>query len=532
MSSHTLDTQHIIIELTVDPRERCRIGEKAALEAMLVRMVGIVVPYSIMRRSIDARKKRSVVWHYRCLVEIDSQKAIELVDAGFASYSKQPQVYTAPEISRRPHAIIVGSGPAGLFCALRLIESGSTVTLFERGKQIGERDDDVRLLKEKGELDPESNVVFGEGGAGTYSDGKLTTRIHRGPIEYVLEKLVMYGAPSSIMYDAKPHIGTDVLSRIIRAMREEIVSRGGDVRFGERVTGIIHEQSRAAGVNTASGKEYRGDMVVLATGHSARDVYEMLYAQGISLEKKGFSVGFRIEHPAAFINMVQYDIYTAYLPAADYRLAYHDLETKRGVYSFCMCPGGEVINSSSEQGFLCVNGMSHSARDAIHSNAAIVVTVGPDDLPDDPRAGIYFQRTIEKRAFDCGGGGFRVPAQSAILFGGKNPGSLHDISYRPGAVPSQLTGIFPEWITEPLIRGLSYFDQCIPGFLAEGICIGAETRTSSPVRITRGATMESVNLTGLYPIGEGAGYAGGIVSSAVDGVRCADMIVSEVRKML
>jgi len=316
---------------------------------------------------------------------------------------------------------------------------------------------------------------------------------------------------------------------VIGAMRKEIVSRGGDVRFGERMTGIIHEQNRAVGVNTVSGKEYRGDVVVLATGHSARDVYEMLYVQGVSLEKKGFSVGFRIEHPAAFINAAQYGDLAAFLPIADYRLVYNDPETKRGVYSFCMCPGGEVINSSSEQGHLCVNGMSNSGRDSVYSNAAIVATVNPEDMQDNPLAGIVFQREIEKRAFDCGAG-FRAPAQSAVLFGGKNPGKLKDISYKPGGLPAQLAEVFPSWITGPLARGLQYFDTRIPGFLTEGVCIGVETRTSSPVRITRGATMESNSHAGLYPVGEGAGYAGGIISSAVDGVRCADMIMGEVRK--
>ncbi|HNX60455.1 MAG TPA: FAD-dependent oxidoreductase, partial [Spirochaetota bacterium] len=366
-----------------------------------------------------------------------------------------------------------------------------------------------------------------EGGAGTYSDGKLTTRIHKGPVDSVFRTLVDFGAPDSILYDAKPHIGTDILSEVIASMRRALLDKGTEILFSEKVTGIISENGQAAGVVTSNGKEYRADSVIIATGHSARDTYKNLVLSGVSLEKKGFAAGFRIEHPAEFINRTQYGSYAGKLPAADYRLAYNNPETGRGVYSFCMCPGGEVINSSSEKGMLCVNGMSMSARNGIFSNAAIVVSLRADDFPGDILSGIEFQRDIEKKAFSCAGGEFRAPAQKASDFvKGISTGAKIETSFLPSVVSSELSSIFSPFMRKEFVRGLKYFDRLMPGFIENGVCIGVESRTSSPVRITRTERMESVSVKNLYPIGEGAGYAGGIVSSAVDGLKCADMIIS------
>jgi uncharacterized FAD-dependent dehydrogenase len=519
----------VIIEFSVSPKVISESGESKALLAELRHINPEIGEYDIIRKSIDARKRSAVVIKYRCVVELPDQVADNL------TAEKKATEYTGDIVSAPPHLlkkikiIIVGAGPAGLFCALRLVESGAEVTILERGNPVPRRDDDLRALQENGLLDPESNVLFGEGGAGTYSDGKLTTRIHRGPIDYIFRTLVRFGAPSSILYDAKPHVGTDLLTGVVSALRAKIEEKGGQVFFGERVTGFISHGNRIMGVRASSGAEYRADAVVLATGHSARDIYKTLSQNGVTLEKKGFSAGFRIEHPAEFINKIQYGSFAKYLPAADYRLAYNDPENGRGVYSFCMCPGGEVINSSSEAGHLCVNGMSRSARSGAYSNAAIVVTLAPDDFPGGVLSGIDFQRQIEKKGFDAGGGGFSAPVQSAADFiRGARELKISGCSYQPGSEHADLSGVFPGWMKTALSRGLRRFNQIIPGFVDEGICVGVETRTSSPVRVVRDGSMQSISHKGLYPVGEGAGYAGGIVSSAVDGVNCADVIIANM----
>lgn len=516
----------VIIEIALTPDSVEKSGEKGAIETELRKKINKFHTYDLIRKSIDARNKKAVLIRFRCAVSIDNEYADRLVSEGFELYS-EPSLSHVPVIKYKHSAVIVGMGPAGLFCAHRLIEVGVDVTIIERGKPISERDRDVELLKTKGILNTESNVVFGEGGAGTYSDGKLTTRIHRGPVDSVFRTLVDYGAPENILYDAKPHIGTDVLSEVITCMRKSLLDRGTEILFSEKVTGIIRENGIAAGVLTSTGKEHRADSVIIATGHSARDTFKDLISSGVVLEKKGFAAGFRIEHPAEFINRIQYGSYARMLPAADYRLAFNNSETGRGVYSFCMCPGGEVINSSSEKDMLCVNGMSMSARNDIFSNAAIVVSLNTDDFPGDTLSGIEFQRDIEKKAFICAGGDLRAPAQKASDFlKGVSSGVRIETSFLPSVVNSDLSSVFPLFMRKELIKGLKHFDRLIPGFIDNGVCIGVESRTSSPVRITRTERMESVSVTNLYPIGEGAGYAGGIVSSAVDGLKCADMIIS------
>ncbi len=492
-----------------------------------------ITAFRILKKSLDARNKNDIHWRYRILIDID-----EADTAGVLNYYEEVKAYIEPEIPLPPKSpvkekvIIAGAGPAGLFCALRLIESGMEVLIFERGKPVEERMRDIEILESDGILDPESNVLFGEGGAGTYSDGKLTTRINRPEIDWFYRKLIENGAPESSAYEAKPHIGTDKLRDIIKSIRKKIIESGGEFRFSERVTDLIITDGKICGVATSHNREYQAAHVVLAPGHSARDLYEMLHANKITLEKKGFAVGSRIEHPAELIRSIQYgkSRYADILPAAEYSLTWNNKKTGRGIYSFCMCPGGAVINSSSEENLLCTNGMSMSDRGARLSNAAIVVTVTKEDTGPDILGGIDLQRNIERMAFRSGGGEYRAPAQSVISFiKKKTDKELPPVSYRNGITPSRLEEFLPQWITSEIRTALEYFDRRMNGFISEsGVFIGAETRTSSPIRILRREDYQSVSLRGLYPAGEGAGYAGGIVSSAVDGIRCADAIIKSI----
>ena len=517
----------LIDNITLNPDEK-----QEHIEEIIKRRFGIDFDfkYSITRKSLDARKKEKIVYRYRVIIDVPDDKAELFLD------NKDVTAYTTkefPSIVRRTireTVAIVGSGPAGLFCALRLIEAGARIEIFERGKPVEDRMKDIEILETSGILNERSNVLFGEGGAGTYSDGKLTTRTRRPEIDWFFRYLVDFGAPSSILYEAKPHLGTDRLRGIVRNIRERIIASGSQVNFNESIEDLIIHDGSIAGFVTSKGRELRTSRLVLAIGHSARDTYAVLESKGIALEKKGFAVGVRIEHPADLINAIQYGSspYRDVLPAADYTLAYANRDTGRGVYSFCMCPGGRVINSSSEHERLCTNGMSLSKRNLSFSNSALVVTVGPDDCGRDLLDGIHFQRAIEKEAFAAGGGAFRAPAQRVTSF-------LHDridaelppVSYRPGVYPAELKRLIPDWITAELKAGLKYFNRRMKGFITDdGVLIGVETRTSSPVRITRGDDFQSVSARGVYPVGEGAGYAGGIVSSAVDGIRCADSIIA------
>lgn len=521
----------IIIEnIDVSPYDIHEKGEHdAAVTTLSAKLKSIPHKISFIKKSVDARNKRNVVVKYKILASFDDDAAEKIISSGTGIPYALPEIEPEPTITKPFTAVIVGTGPAGLFCALRLVRAGAHVVMIDRGKALAERDADVSRLKQSGILDPESNILFGEGGAGTYSDGKLTSRIHKGPINHFFKELCEFGAPESVLYDAKPHVGTDLLSGIISRVRQFIESKG-EVHFNERAESLIIKNGKAAGVKTSSGKIFNGDTVILAIGHSARDTYQMLDNEGVTLAAKGFAIGVRAEHPSVFINKAQYGDFAAVLPAADYRIAWNDPVSKRGVYSFCMCPGGEVINSSSEQGLLCVNGMSLSARGSAWSNAAIVVSVNPEDFGA-PLAGIALQREIEKRAFELGGDGYAAPCQSITSFIKKGPGTEKEIdfcSYRPGVKGNALWKALTPFLADPLCAGLAYFDRLIPGFSKNGLCIGVETRTSSPVRIVRGEDFQSVSHPGLYPIGEGAGYAGGITSSAVDGIKCADAIIKSI----
>lgn len=524
------------MELVLDNVELKPGDDERELVSVISRKWGIHYDFDfrILRKSLDARNKERIVYRYKILVDFPDEIAADLMDKGDVTRFKAREM---PSVVRNLEGLriaIVGSGPAGLFCALRLIGSGAFVDIFERGKPVEDRLKDIRLLREGGILDHNSNVLFGEGGAGTYSDGKLTTRINRVEEKWFFRKMVELGAPESILYEAKPHIGTDRLVAIIKSIRETILSRGFRIHFNEKLVDIIKRGNRVEGIVTSSGEEYRSSVVVLAIGHSARDTYEMLSRRGIALERKDFAVGLRVEHPAELINYIQYGSLALkkILPAADYRLAFNNRNTGRGVYTFCMCPGGEVINSSSEDLRLCTNGMSYSKRELPHSNAAIVVSVKGDDIEGNELAGVAFQRRIEERIYQGGGGSFIAPAQTITSFlNDRIDNSIPEVSYMPGVKPSLMKSYLPEWVVDEIKMALYNFNRKMKGFISsQGVLIGAETRTSSPLRIIRDDNCQSPSAGGLFPVGEGAGYAGGIVSSAVDGIRAADRIAELFEK--
>ncbi|SIQ44878.1 hypothetical protein SAMN05920897_10912 [Alkalispirochaeta americana] len=476
----------------------------------------------ILKKSLDARKKNKVHWKYRVLVE----GPLGIDKKNLHPWSEpSPQVLTRSE---NTSMLIVGAGPAGLFAALRLAERGASVVVIERGKRVDERMRDISLLRNKGLLNIESNALFGEGGAGTWSDGKLTTRVNKPGISWIFDRLVMCGAPANILYDSKPHLGTDLLVGVLKNLRGTIESLGGVFHFEEKVLDLVIKDGAIRGIRTSKKRELFFEKIIFAIGHSARDSYEMLRKNNVSLEKKGFAIGARIEHPSEFINESQYGIFHKDLPAADYRLVYNDPSGKRSAYSFCMCPGGEVINSSSEFERFCVNGMSNNARDGKFSNSAIVVSVHPEDFSSDPLSGIELQREIEKKAYEISGKGF-APQQRALSFmNDRLDAQKADCSFRPGVCSAKLDDILPGFTVKIIKDAMQHFDKKIRGFLSEGVFLGPETRTSSPVRIVRDEEGES-SVKGLYPVGEGAGYSGGIVSSALDGMKTADKIMDRLR---
>ena len=438
--------------------------------------------------------------------------------------------------------IVIGSGPAGTFAALRLSQAGVAVTVVEQGQPVQPRRHGLAQLT-RGHLLPDSNYCFGEGGAGTFSDGKLYTRSKdRAAVGETLATLIAHGADPAIGIESRPHIGSNRLPKILVRLRENLIQRGVSYRFGEKVVDLLLAPGGALrGVRCESGAELLGDAVVLAVGHSARNVYEFLQRRGVTLAAKPFAVGARVEHPQPLIDRIQYGSLADHpaLPTAFYQLATTCKD--RGVYSFCMCPGGWIVPSSTEADGLCVNGMSLSRRDSPLANSALVVTVEPADFaaygsgPGDPLAGVEFQRAVERRAFAAGGGGFVAPAQRLLeLLNGRAPGAsakasepLPRSTYRPRVAAADLATVLPPFVIEPLRQALRNFERTMPGFLCkEAQLVGVETRTSAPVRIVRDASLQSPGLAGLYPAGEGAGYAGGIVSAAIDGLRIADAIIA------
>jgi uncharacterized protein len=436
-------------------------------------------------------------------------------------------------ISERP--VVIGFGPAGMFAALELISYGLKPVIFERGKRLEERAIDVQKFMKQRLLDPESNIQFGEGGAGSYSDGKLFSR--KKNTDYnnrVLDTFIRFGAPEEIGYISKPHLGTDMLCVIVRNIRNFILDHGGEIHYSSKMTDMLMSGNSVVGVIINKEKEYPCSILYLAVGHSSRDTFAMLHNKGIHLEQKPISVGLRIEHPVEIINQMRYgDKYKNFpgLGAALYSLNYTNRKIKRGVYTFCMCPGGEVVNASSEHGMLVVNGMSYSTRASEFSNAAIVVTCHTHDYSStDPLAGIEFQKNIEQKAFLAGGGKWVVPAQNLPDFlSRKVSGSLNINSCATGTVAADLHEIFPAFVNDALVIAFETWEKPYPAFVSShAILMGAETRTSAPLKITRNKKYESVNIKNLYPIGEGSGYTGGITSSAADAIRAVEAVMTSV----
>ena len=519
---------------------------EGALQAALLKRLGIaaseLVSFSVFRRGVDARKKSAIALIYTLDVEVKNERALLRRLKGDRNVSPAPDmdyrfVTHAPPSSPRP--VVIGTGPCGLLAALVLAQMGFRPIIFERGKVVRERTRDTWGLWRKSVLDPESNVQFGEGGAGTFSDGKLYSQIkdpqHRG--RKVLTEFVKAGGPEEILYVAKPHIGTFRLVTIVESLREQIEALGGEYRFGNRVDDLDIEGTngdrRIRGVMLADGTHVAADHVVLAVGHSARDTFEMLHARGVAIEAKPFSIGVRIEHPQSLIDRCRYGEGAGHplLGAADYKLVHHGANG-RSVYSFCMCPGGTVVAAASEPGRVVTNGMSQYSRAERNANAGIVVGITPADYPGGPLAGIAFQRHWEERAFAAGGSNYKAPAQRVGDFLARKPSTqLGDVvpSYRPGVTPADLADCLPDYAVDAIREALPGFDKQIKGFaLADAVMTGVETRTSSPIRIPRDARYQSLNTRGLYPAGEGAGYAGGILSAGVDGIRIAEAVALSI----
>lgn len=480
----------------------------------------------IIKKSIDARNKNDIFYNYT--VEISCKNEGKIKNAQKVIETKDIVIEIKRKSNVRP--IIIGAGPAGLFSALTLVKNGIKPIIIEQGKNVDERKADVDEFLKSGKLNTMSNVQFGEGGAGTFSDGKLTSGIHNPLCKNVLQEFYNFGAPKQILYMNKPHIGTDNLINIIKNMRNKIIELGGTFLFNEKVVDFEIQGSKIVAVKCGSSKTFETDTVILAIGHSARDTFEKLYEKGVKMEKKNFSVGVRIEHKQEMINKSQYGENTKLkLPPAEYKLVYHGKD--RSCYTFCMCPGGTVMASSSEENTIVTNGMSKFARDGENANSAVLVNVTPDDFKgDSPLEGMYFQKMLEQEAFKLGGSNYFAPIQRFEDFkNNKKSTFIGEIkpTYKPGVTLSNLKEILPDFVSETLIEGIEYFEKSIKGFAnPDAILTGVETRSSSPVQITRNEKKES-NISGLYPCGEGAGYAGGIMSAAVDGIKCAIAVLEK-----
>ena len=487
----------------------------------------------VLSKSLDASSKDQ--FYYEISIVVTTPDTFDN-NENFPVYTEEITADRRPKnIRERP--IIIGFGPAGMFAALELIDYGIKPVIFERGKKIEERSIDVqRFIKER-VLDSESNIQFGEGGAGSYSDGKLFSRTKTKNTKYinrVLDTFIKFGAHEDIGYVSKPHLGTDVLCRIVRNVREYILERGGEIHYNSKLTDIVITDDKVTGVVINGEREYHSSILYLAVGHSARDTFEMIHEKGIAIEQKPVSVGVRVEHPVETINLIRYgDKYKEFpgIGAATYSFNYTNRKAGRGVYTFCMCPGGEVVNASSEDGMMVVNGMSYSSRSSEFSNSALVVTCHTDDYRStDPLAGVEFQKDIERKAFNAGGGRWEVPAQNLIDFlSGRTSVDLNKNSFKMGASPADMKEIFPKFISEALLNAFRSWEEDYPLFVSDqAILLGAETRTSSPVRIKRSERYESVNIKNLYPIGEGSGYTGGITSSAADAIKAVEASLAAV----
>lgn len=507
------------------------------LRALMTKKLGLKIRSAeLHKKAVDARNKDDIFFNCAFLLEVDNEtEAVKrLKKYGAEKYRETPYVF--PKIGgRHNRPVIVGFGPAGMFAALSLAKAGLCPIVLERGYDVDRRIRDVENFFETNRLNSESNIQFGEGGAGTFSDGKLNTGIKDPRIATVLRILAENGAGDRILYDSKPHIGTDVLRNVVKSVRQSILALGGEVLFGHKVCeiGISNGAVTSVAAETENGtREFICDRLILAIGHSARDTFTMLKSRGIQMEPKAFAVGARIEHLQSDISRSQYGRFAEHpaLGAADYRLAVH-LENGRGVYTFCMCPGGVVVNASSEQGRIAVNGMSYSARDGRNANSAVLVGVEVADFyKNDVLDGMYFQREIEEKAYVVGGG-LPVCESLASFLNGDTVSSTVLPTVRPSASSGRLEDIFPRFVTDSLKEGITAFDRRLKGFASpKAVLTAPETRSSSPIRILRNTEGQAASVVGLFPCGEGAGYAGGITSAAVDGLKVAERLVESLKE--
>ena len=518
----SMHPEHNVAQLSFEAAQMLRIS------ASKVRKLKIV------RRSVDARKKPDIRIVYTIDVTVDGNEKKILHNARCKRASLAPvSYYKVPKPAGLPkhRPVVVGFGPAGMFAALVLAINGLCPIVLERGEDAATRHKRIQKFWESGELDIRSNVQFGEGGAGTFSDGKLNTNVNNPRIGWVLEQFVKAGAREDILFDTKPHIGTDVLLSVVQNIRQRIISLGGEVRFQAQVTDLYRENGHITGLQINGEEDLTCDQVIFAIGHSARDTFRHLHQLGIPMEPKPFAMGVRIEHLQENIDKAQYGRHDPVLPPADYKLVKHlDEET---VYTFCMCPGGFVVAAASEAGRLVTNGMSYADRDGVNANAALLVTLNPRDFPsEDVLAGMHWQERIEEAAFKAGGSNYHAPAQLVGDFLKGVPsagaGSVRP-TYRPGVTWCDLHTVLPEKITRALAEALPQLDGNLAGFAADDAVLTApETRSSSPVKIPRDDTRQSIGLKGLYPAGEGAGYAGGIMSAAIDGIHCAEALMENL----
>jgi uncharacterized FAD-dependent dehydrogenase len=513
------------INITVSPETASNIEECKEYSARKLNIqVKDITHFDIVRRSIDARSRNVKV-----------NLGVRVFVGEFPAENEY-DLFNYSDIANKAEIIIVGAGPAGLFAGLRFIELGLKPVIIERGKDVSARKSDIAAIHRNERVDPDSNYGFGEGGAGTFSDGKLYTRSKkRGDVSRILQIFHNHGAQPEILIDAHPHIGTNVLPKVIKKMRQTILDAGGEIHFQERVSGFIIENGAMKGVETHQGNSFAGKAVVLATGHSARDIYFMLNDAGILLEAKNFAAGVRVEHPQGLIDQIQYHRPDRgkYLPAATYRFVQQ--VQNHGVYSFCMCPGGVIVPASTAEGEMVVNGMSPSHRGGKFANSGIVTEVHIDELKQFEEwgglAGLKFQEELERMSFNMAGDSYMAPAQRLVDFIEEKPSaSLPSSSYHPGLTPSDLHRWLPDFISARLREGFKHFNQKARGFVTnEAIVVGVESRTSSPIRIPRDQdTFEHLSMPGLFPCGEGSGYAGGIVSSAIDGERCAEKVAAKL----